>query len=72
MEGQQWAHSGGDTVTARDDLLLMDLGGGYYLAELDYTLDTVGNKGHVESVNRVIVLMSETDGGLKVIEIYSL
>ena len=72
MEGQQWAHSGGDTVTARDDLLLMDLGGGYYLAELDYTLDTVGNKGHVESVNRVIVLMSETKDGLKAIEIYSL
>lgn len=72
MEGQAWAHSGGDTVTARNDLLLMDLGGGYYLAELDYTLDTVGNKGHVESVNRVIVLMSETKDGLKAIEIYSL
>ncbi len=72
MEGQQWAHSGGDTVTARDDLLMMDLGGGYYLAELDYTLDTIGNKGHVETVNRVIVIMSETENGLKVIEIYSL
>lgn len=72
MEGQQWAHSGGDTVTKREDLLLMNLGGGYYLAELDYTLDTIGNKGHVESVNRVIVLMRETDQGLKVIEIYSL
>ena len=44
----------------------------YYLAELDYTLDTVGNRGHVESVNRVIVIMSETNKGLKVIEIYSL
>ena len=72
MEGQQWAHSGGDTVTKRDDLLLMNLGQGYYLAELDYTLDTVGNKGHVESVNRVIVIMSETNDGLKAIEIYSL
>lgn len=72
MEGQQWAHSGGDTVTARDDLLLMDLGNGYYLAALDYTLDTVGNRGHVESVNRVLVLMSETNDGLKVIEVYSL
>ena len=72
MEGQAWAHSGGDTVTKRDDLLLMDLGKGYYLAELDYTLDTIGNKGHVESVNRVIVIMSETNDGLKAIEIYSL
>ncbi|MBR5342835.1 MAG: hypothetical protein IK149_02925 [Oscillospiraceae bacterium] len=72
MEGQQWAHSGGDTVTARDDLLLMDLGGGYYMAELDYTLDTVGNRGHIESVNRVMVIMSDTADGLKVIEIYSL
>ena len=72
MEGQQWAHSGGDTVTKRDDLLLMNLGKGYYLAELDYTLDTIGNKGHVESVNRVIVLMSRTNDGLKAIEIYSL
>ncbi len=72
MEGQAWAHSGGDTVTARDDLLMMDLGGGYYLAVLDYTLDTVGNRGHVESVNRVMVLMSDTADGLKAIEIYSL
>ena len=72
MEGQYWAHSGGDTVTKRDDLLLMNLGNGYYLAELDYTLDTIGNRGHVESVNRVIVIMSETNDGLKVIEIYSL
>lgn len=72
MEGQQWAHSGGDTVTARDDLLMMDLGGGYFLAEFDYTLDTVGNKGHVESVNRVIVLMSIINNDLRVIEIYSL
>jgi hypothetical protein len=72
MEGQAWAHSGGDTVTKREDLLLMNMGKGYYLAELDYTLDTIGNKGHVESVNRVIVLMSRTDSGLKAIEIYSL
>ena len=72
MEGQQWAHSGGDTVTARDDLLLMDLGRGYYLAALDYTLDTVGNRGHIESVNRVLVLMQETNDGLKVIEVYSI
>ena len=72
MESQAWAHSGGDTVTKRDDLLLMNMGNGYYLAELDYTLDTIGNKGHVESVNRVIVLMSRTDSGLKAIEIYSL
>lgn len=72
MAGQQWAHSHGDTVTARDDLLLMELGGGYYLAELDYTLDTVGNKGHVESVNRVLVIMQRTDAGLRVIELYSL
>ncbi len=72
MEGQAWAHSGGDTVTNRDDLLLMNIGNGYYLAELDYTLDTVGNRGHVESVNRVIVIMSQTNNGLKVIEIYSL
>ena len=72
MEGQYWAHSGGDTVTNRDDLLLMNLGNGYYLAELDYTLDTVGNRGHVESVNRVMVIMSETNNGLKVIELYSL
>ncbi len=72
MEGQAWAHSGGDTVTARDDLLMMDLGGGYYLAVLDYTLDTVGNRGHVESVNRVMVLMSDTADGLKATEIYSL
>ncbi len=72
MAGQQWAHSGGDTVTARDDLLLMNLGNGYYLAEFDYTLDTVGNHGHVESVNRIMVVISRTGDGLKVIEVYSL
>ena len=71
MEGQQWAHSHGDTVTAREDLLMVNLGGGYYMADMDYTLDTVGNKGHVESVNRIRVIMSLTDDGLRAVDVYS-
>lgn len=71
MEGQQWAHSGGDFVTQRDDLLMMNLGEGYYLIEISYHLDTLGSRGHVESVNRAIIIMSTTNYGLKVIEYYS-
>lgn len=71
IQGQQWAHSKGDQVLDRTDHLLMNLGGGWYLADLSYTLDTVGNQGHVESVNQMRVLISRTADGLRVAEVYT-
>lgn len=71
MAGQQWAHSKGDTVEERADKLLMDLGNGYYMADISYTLDTVGGQGHVKSVNDARIVMQMTENGPKVIEVYT-
>lgn len=73
MEGQRYAHSTGDTVNSREDLLLMDLGGGYYLAELEYALTTRNREGvSTDTLNRALVIMTRTNAGLRVIEVYPL
>ena len=68
IEGQTWAQSRGDTVEERQDNLLMKLGGGYYLADISYTLDTVGHQGHVKSLNNARIWLSWTDEGPLAIE----
>ncbi|MCR5664866.1 MAG: hypothetical protein K6G17_08370 [Oscillospiraceae bacterium] len=71
IEGQYWAQSRGDTVTGRTDNLFVDLGGGYYLADISYTLDTLAHEGHVETHNNAKVLLSDAEGRLKAVEIYT-
>lgn len=71
IAGQQWAHSKGDTVEERTDKLLMNLGNGYYMADVSFTLDTVGGQGHIKTVNNARIVMQMTADGPKVIEIYT-
>ena len=71
MAGQQWAHSKGDTVEERSDHLYLNMGNGYYLADITYTLDSVNERAHIKTVNNARILMSMTEQGLRVIEFYT-
>ena len=49
----------------------MDLGNSYYYADTTFLVDTEGQKGIVQTTNNMKLLISRTDGEMKVAAIES-
>ena len=71
IAGQHYAHSKGDEVTGITYNRFVDFGNGYLLADITYTLNTIGNQGQVSTVNNAQVILSQGGSGLLATELYT-
>ena len=70
LEGLYYAHSKGDSVRDTEIHRMMNFGGGYYMVDYTYKVDTIGNNGLYTSTINAKLLMLKTDNGLKATEIF--
>lgn len=71
IAGQHYAHSKGDEVTGITFNRFVDFGNGYLMADITYTLNTIGNQGQVSTVNNAQVILSQTGSGLLATDLYT-
>jgi len=71
IAGQHYAHSKGDEVTGITYNRFVDFGNGYLMADITYTLNTIGNQGQVSTVNNAQVILSQSGSGLLATELYT-
>jgi hypothetical protein len=64
IEGQTWANSQGDTIQNTTINQVYDFGNQYLLADITYTLETIGTQGAVESTSNARVLIYRTKAGV--------
>lgn len=64
VAGLGWASSNGDELSGIEYNHYMDLGGGSYLCDLTYTVDTLGSAGLVTTNNKLkLIIVQNPDGG---------
>ena len=66
MDGLQYAQSWGDTLKEVNVNRMADLGDGYYLCDLTYTVETYSRAGLVPQTSNVKLIIRETDLGLRI------
>jgi len=65
VDGLFWASSRGDTLKNIEVHDCMNIGGGNFVCDITFTVDTVGWNGHVETNNNAKILITTTNSGLK-------
>lgn len=65
-DGFQYGQSKSDTITSFTSNHIIDLGGGKYLSDVTYEVDSLGRDGKLHhSVNNAQIIFVRTDSGLK-------
>lgn len=71
LDGLQFAQSRGDKIAGITVYHYVNIGGGKYLVDLNYLVDTTGLAGVVQTSNNLKLVITETDHGLKTEALFS-
>lgn len=69
IAGMAWANSAGDTLLNVNVNGISNFGGGYLLADVSYTVDTIGTEGAVQSTYNLIVLLQNKEDSFVVYDL---
>ena len=65
MKGLMWVTDRNASVESMDVNHYVDLGGGRYLCDITYTVNTRDISGSIQAVSGLKIIFLETDSGLK-------